>query len=128
MNTFFKLGNFRELCEVLNKSTELLVKNRQHLDNVLETLDLEHHTLIMMYVLCVKLTVPASPPAASPTQTQTADHHEILFSQVQEFIMGCTDAQIRYAPDTCKFIYMNIIISYYIHVYYLLAAQILLLI
>nr|CAD7259755.1 unnamed protein product [Timema shepardi] len=86
-------GNFRELCEQLSKLTEVLMKNSQHLDNVLETLDLQQHSLGVLAVLCVKLSLPA--PSATP------DHHEILFAQVQEFITGCNGEQVRFAPDTC---------------------------
>nr|CAD7572247.1 unnamed protein product [Timema californicum] len=85
-------GNFRELCEQLSKLTEVLMKNSQHLDNVLETLDLQQHSLGVLAVLCVKLSLPA--PSATP------DHHEILFAQVQEFITGCNGEQVRFAPDT----------------------------
>nr|CAD7589576.1 unnamed protein product [Timema genevievae] len=85
-------GNFRELCEQLSKLTEVLMKNSQHLDNVLETLDLQQHSLGVLAVLCVKLSLPA--PSATP------DHHEILFAQVQEFIIGCNGEQVRFAPDT----------------------------
>lgn len=87
-------GNFRELCELLNKSTEVLMKNGQHLDNVLETLDLQQHSLGVLAVLCVKFSLPA--PSATP------DHHELLFAQAQEFITGCNGEQVRFAPDTCK--------------------------
>lgn len=87
-------GNFRELCDLLNKSTEVLMKNGQHLDNVLETLDLQQHSLGVLAVLCVKFSLPV--PSATP------DHHELLFAQVQEFITGCNGEQVRFAPDTCK--------------------------
>jgi hypothetical protein len=87
-------GNFRELCELLSKSTEVLMKNGQHLDNVLETLDLQQHSLGVLAVLCVKFSLPA--PSATP------DHHELLFAQAQEFITGCNGEQVRFAPDTCK--------------------------
>jgi len=78
----------------LNKSTEVLVKNGQHLDNVLETLDLQQHSLGVLAVLCVKFSLPIS--SASP------DHRELLFAQVQEFITGCNGEQVCFAPDTCK--------------------------
>jgi COP9 signalosome complex subunit 3 len=70
------------------------MKNGQHLDNVLETLDLQQHSLGVLAVLCVKFSLPA--PSATP------DHHELLFAQVQEFITGCNGEQVRFAPDTCK--------------------------
>lgn len=105
-------GNYRELCDVLNKSSDVLVKFSQHLDNVLQTLDLQQHSLGVLAVLCVKLGMPppspppagAAPPsgasAASPAPSPSQDYHELLFAQVQEFISGCNGEQVRYAPET----------------------------
>lgn len=87
---------------MLNKSTEVLLKNGQHLDTVLEMLELQQHSLGMLAVLCVKLTLPPPPPPAS-SPTPAPDYQEILFAQVQEFILGCNGDQVRYAPDTCQF-------------------------
>ncbi|KAK7866452.1 hypothetical protein R5R35_008973 [Gryllus longicercus] len=92
VRTLSAQGNFRELCEMLNKSTEVLMKNGQHLDNVLETLDLQQHSLGVLAVLCVKFSLPAL--------ATTPDHHELLFAQAQEFIIGCNGEQVRFAPDT----------------------------
>lgn len=86
---------------MLSKSTEVLLKNGQHLDTVLETLDLQQHSLGILTVLCVKLSLPPPPPPSSST-TPTPDYHEILFTQVQEFITGCNGEQVRLAPETCK--------------------------
>lgn len=83
------IGSLRELCEYLNKSSEVLLKNTQHLDNVLETLDIQQHSLGILAVLCTKFSVPA-----------TAQDNR--FSQAQDFILNCNGEQIRYAPDTCK--------------------------
>ncbi|XP_028131422.1 COP9 signalosome complex subunit 3 [Diabrotica virgifera virgifera] len=82
-------GNFRELCEFLNKSSEVLIKHSQHLDNVLETLDIQHHSLGILAVLCAKFSVP--PP------NNTTDNR---FSQAHDFILNCNGEQIRFAPDT----------------------------
>lgn len=92
VRTLSAQGNFRELCDLLNKSTEVLMKNGQHLDNVLETLDLQQHSLGVLAVLCVKFSLPAL--------ATTPDHHELLFAQAQEFIIGCNGEQVRFAPDT----------------------------
>lgn len=86
------IGSLRELCEYLNKSSEVLLKNTQHLDNVLETLDIQQHSLGILAVLCTKFSVPAA---------STQDNR---FSQAQDFILNCNGEQIRYAPDTCKLI------------------------
>ncbi|KAL1128859.1 hypothetical protein AAG570_013393 [Ranatra chinensis] len=91
-------GNYRDLCDLLIKSTELLEKNGQHLDTVLETLDLQQHSLGMLAVLSIKLSLP--PPSPNSNQPQVSDYQEIVFTQVQEFIMGCNAEQIRYAPET----------------------------
>lgn len=82
-------GNYKVLCEYLSKSAEILVKNTQHLDNVLETLDLQQHSLGYLVVLLAKFNSMAP---------DTADNR---FAQVQEFIYGCNGEQIRLAPDSC---------------------------
>lgn len=48
-------GNFRELADFLNDSTEVLSKNSNILDNVLETLDIQQHSLGVMYILVAKI-------------------------------------------------------------------------
>lgn len=49
------LGSFRELVEYLNDSVDTLSKNSNILDNVLETLDIQQHSLGVLYVLIAKL-------------------------------------------------------------------------
>ena len=83
-------GNYKVLCEYLSKSSDVLLKNTQHLDNVLETLDLQQHSLGYLVVLLAKFNT--SVPANTPDNR---------FTQVQEFIQGCNGEQIRLAPDTC---------------------------
>lgn len=51
-----KTGNFRELVDHLNESTELLAKNINILDNVLETLDYQQHSLGVLYILVAKVS------------------------------------------------------------------------
>lgn len=91
-------GNFRELYDIISKSVEVLTKNGQHLDNVLETLDLQQHSLGILAVLCAKFSLP------NPNGGNNPDAHKLLFNQVQEFIIGCNGEQVRFAPDTCEFI------------------------
>lgn len=100
VRTLSTKGNFRDLRDILHKSTELLLKNGQHLDTVLEMLDLQQHSLAMLEVLGVKLSLP--PPATQPSgqSTNPADYQEIVFTQVQEFITGCVPKQIRYSPES----------------------------
>lgn len=51
-------GNLRELCEVIIKADEVLHRNCAHLNNVLETLDIQQHSLGVLAVLVAKYTVP----------------------------------------------------------------------
>lgn len=97
VRTLSSQGNFRDLCELLCKSTDILIKNGQHLDAVLECL--QQHSLGMLSVLIIKLSLPPPSPASNANQTQPADYQEIRFTQVQEFISSCVAEQIRYAPD-----------------------------
>uniref|UniRef100_A0A8B9ZVN7 COP9 signalosome complex subunit 3 N-terminal helical repeats domain-containing protein n=1 Tax=Anas zonorhyncha TaxID=75864 RepID=A0A8B9ZVN7_9AVES len=79
-----------QLCELINKSGELLAKNLSHLDTVLGALDVQEHSLGVLAVLFVKFSMPSIPD------------FETLFSQVQLFISTCNGEHIRYATDTCK--------------------------
>lgn len=97
-NRFAYTGNFRELYDVVSKSVEVLTKNGQHLDNVLETLDLQQHSLGILAVLCAKFSL------SNPNGGNNPDSHRLLFNQVQEFIIGCNGEQVRFAPDTCEFV------------------------
>lgn len=91
------------MCELLCKSTDILIKNGQHLDAVLECL--QQHSLGMLSVLIIKLSLP-QPSSSNSSQPQPADLQEIRFTQVQEFITSCVAEQIRYAPDACKNCYI----------------------
>lgn len=81
-------GNFDSLCDYINKSTEVLVKNVPHLDDVLATLDLQEHSLGILAILCVKFNCPV------------LSEYEVMYAQVQEFIMGCNGEQVRFGTDT----------------------------
>lgn len=113
----YLIGNFRELSEIISKSTDVLIKNGQHLDNVLETLNLQEHSLGILAVLCVKFSLP------NPNGANNADAYKPLFSQVQEFIIGCNGEQVRFASDICKiyifFFFMNIETIIKIFLFYL---------
>ncbi|KAL3267489.1 hypothetical protein HHI36_011612 [Cryptolaemus montrouzieri] len=80
-------GSFRELVEYLSKTNDILQKNSQHLDNVLETLDFQQHSLGVLYLLCAKFTYVT--PAGQDNR----------FTQAQEFILNCNGEQIRLVPD-----------------------------
>uniref|UniRef100_A0A8C3VYF1 COP9 signalosome complex subunit 3 n=1 Tax=Catagonus wagneri TaxID=51154 RepID=A0A8C3VYF1_9CETA len=77
-----------QLCELINKSGELLAKNLSHLDTVLGALDVQEHSLGVLAVLFVKFSMPSVPD------------FETLFSQAQLFISACNGEHIRYATDT----------------------------
>ncbi|XP_047360513.1 COP9 signalosome complex subunit 3 isoform X2 [Vespa velutina] len=94
VRTLSKQGNFRELYEIINKNIDALMKNGQHLDNVLETLDLQQHSLGILAVLCIKFSLP------NPSSTNNPDAYKPLFNQVQEFFIGCNSKQVQFAPDT----------------------------
>ncbi|KAJ6636098.1 COP9 signalosome complex subunit 3, partial [Pseudolycoriella hygida] len=80
------LGHYRELVEYLNASTELLAKNGNILDNVLETLDNNQHSLGVLYVLVAKLTNNPAPAGA-----------ETIIKLVKDFIVTCDPTQVRVA-------------------------------
>uniref|UniRef100_A0A671EG07 COP9 signalosome subunit 3 n=1 Tax=Rhinolophus ferrumequinum TaxID=59479 RepID=A0A671EG07_RHIFE len=81
-------GQMTQLCELINKSGELLAKNLSHLDTVLGALDVQEHSLGVLAVLFVKFSMPSVPD------------FETLFSQVQLFISTANGEHIRYATDT----------------------------
>uniref|UniRef100_A0A8C5BSI5 COP9 signalosome complex subunit 3 n=1 Tax=Gadus morhua TaxID=8049 RepID=A0A8C5BSI5_GADMO len=83
-------GQMTQLCELINKSGELLAKNLSHLDTVLGALDIQDHSLGVLAVLFVKFSMPNIPD------------FETLFSQVQLFISTCNGEHVRYATDTCR--------------------------
>uniref|UniRef100_A0A3P8QQI2 COP9 signalosome complex subunit 3 n=1 Tax=Astatotilapia calliptera TaxID=8154 RepID=A0A3P8QQI2_ASTCA len=83
-----RLYTMTQLCELINKSGELLAKNLSHLDTVLGALDIQEHSLGVLAVLFVKFSMPNIPD------------FETLFSQVQLFISTCNGEHIRYATDT----------------------------
>jgi COP9 signalosome complex subunit 3 len=88
--------NFRELSSVLTKFNDVLKKNVQHLDNVLETLDLQQHSIGILAVLCAKFS-------DFNFVSVTMEVFKPLFNQVQEFIIGCNGEQVRLVPDMCKY-------------------------
>ena len=50
VQTLSSQGNFNELNEFLQKNMEILVRNPAHLSNVLETLDVQQHSLGVLAV------------------------------------------------------------------------------
>lgn len=66
----------------------------QHLDTVLETLDVQQHSLGVLAVLCIKLSLSNS--------GFTFETSKPIIVQVQEFIVGCNGEQVRFAPEMCE--------------------------
>ncbi|XP_018336043.1 COP9 signalosome complex subunit 3 [Agrilus planipennis] len=102
VRTLSSQGNYRELCDYLCKASEILIKNNPHLDNVLETLDIQQHSLGVLAILCAKYNIP------NATNIQ-----EARFNQTKDFINNCNGEQIRLAPDTfaelCHLVTSNLV-------------------
>lgn len=88
VRTMSSAGNFRELVEYLLESTELLAKNGNILDNVLETLDIQQHSLGVLFVLVIKFSEP-----------NNHDDTENVLRVVREFITLCNGEQVRFATQ-----------------------------
>ncbi|KFB42899.1 AGAP006445-PA-like protein [Anopheles sinensis] len=81
-------GNLRELAEYLVESSELVTKNGNILDNVLETLDVQQHSLGVLFVLAAKFN-----------DSSNVDETENVLRSVREFITLCNGEQVRHAPQ-----------------------------
>nr|CAB3232897.1 COP9 signalosome complex subunit 3 [Phallusia mammillata] len=81
---------FSQLCEYMNKSWPLLTKNVSHLDTALEALDIQEHSLGVLYILCAKVSL-------LPTAFTSAEDFEQIFFQTQMFIGQCVPDQVQYA-------------------------------
>uniref|UniRef100_A0A182TK26 COP9 signalosome complex subunit 3 n=1 Tax=Anopheles melas TaxID=34690 RepID=A0A182TK26_9DIPT len=81
-------GNFRELVVYLIDSVELVTKNGNILDNVMETLDIQQHSLGYLFVLSAKFN-----------DSSNVDDTENVLRSVREFITSCDAEQVRYAPQ-----------------------------
>ncbi|CAK8697982.1 COP9 signalosome complex subunit 3-like [Clavelina lepadiformis] len=83
-------GHFSQLCDYMNKSWQVLFKNMCHLDTALEALDLQEHSLGMLYILYVKVSMLTSSNAS-------AEEFEQLFFQYQLFVTQCISSQVQYS-------------------------------
>uniref|UniRef100_UPI00358E414F COP9 signalosome complex subunit 3 n=1 Tax=Myxine glutinosa TaxID=7769 RepID=UPI00358E414F len=81
-------GQMTQLCDLINKSVELLAKHVSHLDTVLGALDVQEHSLGVLAVIYVKFSMPSIPD------------FEMMYCQVQLFISACNGEHIRYATDS----------------------------
>ncbi|VVC90224.1 unnamed protein product [Leptidea sinapis] len=84
VRTISASGNFRDLSDIILKSDEVLQRNSAHLINVLETLDVQQHSLGVLAVLVA--------------QAKDADKTN-LFHQVCDFINNCNGEQVRFCPE-----------------------------
>ncbi|XP_064542583.1 COP9 signalosome complex subunit 3 [Drosophila montana] len=91
VRTLSAAGSYRELADELPESLSLLVRNWSILDNVLETLDMQQHTLGVLYVLLGKLHSAAT---ANPEPVQ-------IIQLMREFVQRSNVEQLRFA--VCPF-------------------------
>ncbi|KAH8319490.1 hypothetical protein KR067_011754 [Drosophila pandora] len=91
VRTLSASGNYRELADELPESLSLLARNWSILDNVLETLDMQQHTLGVLYVLLAKLH---SSSTANPEPVQ-------LIHLMRDFVQRNNTDQLRFA--VCAF-------------------------
>jgi len=82
-------GNLRELVEYLNESLELLSRNGNILDNVLETLDIQQHSLGVMFILLAKF---------SDAGQNLLDTDNVI-KLMRNFTAFCNGEQVRLAPN-----------------------------
>ena len=87
VRTLSAQGNFGQLCETIGKSLDFLSKHASNLDNVLETFDIQQHSLGVLAILCVKHSL-----------SNNVDM-EILNAQTKQFFETCNGEQVRYATD-----------------------------
>lgn len=66
-------GQMTQLCELINKSGELLAKNLSHLDTVLGALDIQEHSLGVLAVLWVP-HIHTLPPCFHLGQELSSQH------------------------------------------------------
>lgn len=76
------------MVEYLLESTELLAKNGNILDNVLETLDIQQHSLGVLFVLVVKFSEP---------NVRKVGFHYVF----GEMLIFCSIHRITTIPRTC---------------------------
>lgn len=93
-------------------SKEILAKNTNYLDNVLETLDMQQHTIGVMFVIAAKFThVTVRRPLPSLAsrahfslallQGSPTDSENII-KYVRDFVNQSNTDQIRLASGNCK--------------------------
>lgn len=89
---------------MLNKSTELLTAELDNLDSLLESFNLENHTMAILAILYVKLT-----------SIQNISQPIALFSQLTDFAINANVCQLQAVPETCM--YFNSSCTASVHIY-----------
>lgn len=111
--TFLPPGKLREILETCKLSKEILAKNTNYLDNVLETLDIQQHTIGVMFVISAKFTsltvscsarilVSFTPFTLSLTFQGSAADTESIIKHVKDFVQLSNPDQVRFAAGNCE--------------------------
>ena len=102
VRNFTLQGQFSQLCDYTSKSWNILAKNAAILDTALGALEWQEHSLGVLYILYVKLSMLSSNMAGN-------EDFELVFFQFQLFVTQCNSSQIQYA--TGNFAHMCHIIA-----------------
>ncbi|XP_047522997.1 COP9 signalosome complex subunit 3 [Pieris napi] len=90
VRTISASGNFRDLCDIISKSDEVLQRNGAHLNIVLETLDIQQHSLGVLAVLVAKFSIH---------QGSNDVDRSTMYQQICDFINNCNGEQVRFCPE-----------------------------
>lgn len=82
---------------MLNKTNELLTAELANLDTLLESFNLENHTMVILAILFVKLS-----------SIRNVQQPIALFSQLTDFANNANVNQLQFVPDTCKFLQIKV--------------------
>ena len=88
VRTLSSQGNFSDLNEFLQKNMDVLMRNPAHLGTVMDTLDIQQHSMGVLAILTARLQ-----------QSQINDWED-LFHRLTLFIMDCNGEQIRFAAQS----------------------------
>jgi COP9 signalosome complex subunit 3 len=80
-------GNYTGLSEMVGKSIDMLSKQAAHLNDAMDTFDMQQHSLGVLGILVTKYNLVG------------AGDIDPLFVKTQEFVATCNGEQIRYAKD-----------------------------
>lgn len=79
---------------MLNKSYDLLTSELDNLDSLLESFNLENHSMTILAILYVKLSSIRN--IAQPIA---------VFTQLTDFALNADINQLQHVPETCKLKY-----------------------